>query len=239
MYAGFRFLNPAEHRTTVGRIPFLNPAERKTTVGRIPILNPAFHLPRFSRLEKHKPAYEKLISCYIYPMRKYLRNYVEGGTYFLTQVTHNRFHYFSEPAYIDVCLSALIHVQKYHPFELVAYCILPDHLHLLITLPIDQKDFSTIMKEFKKKATKELRKIIGVPQLKIWQDRFWEHTIRNERDMQIHFDYIHYNPIKHLYVDDPLDWEWSSYGEYYDRLFSNRPKINPKSFEMIKQGFGE
>jgi len=57
--------------------------------------------------------------------------------------------------------------------------------------------------------------------------------------MQIHFDYIHYNPIKHLYVDDPLDWEWSSYGEYYDRLFSNRPKINPKSFEMIKQGFGE
>jgi putative transposase len=172
-------------------------------------------------------------------MRKYIRNYVEGGTYFFTQITHNRFHYFSESSHADVCLSSLRHVQKHHPFELVAYCVLPDHLHLLITLPIDQKDFSTIMKEFKKKATKELRKMIGAPELKIWQDRFWEHTIRNERDMKTHFDYIHYNPIKHLYVDDPLDWEWSSYSEYYDRLIVNRPKINPKSFDMVKQGFGE
>ena len=172
-------------------------------------------------------------------MRKYIRNYVEGGSYFFTMVTKNRKPFFLDPSSCELFMAGVEKVKSRYSFELDAYCILPDHLHLLITLPTDQKDFSTIMKEFKKKATKDLRKIIGVPQLKIWQARFWEHTIRNERDMQIHFDYIHYNPIKHLYVDDPLDWEWPSYGEYYDRLFSNRPKINPKSFAMVKQGFGE
>ena len=43
-----------------------------------------------------------------------------------------------------------------------------------------------------------------------WQDRFWEHTIRDERDMKTHYDYIHYNPVKHGYVESADQWKWSS-----------------------------
>ncbi len=48
----------------------------------------------------------------------------------------------------------------------------------------------------------------------IWQRRFWEHTIDNEIDLEIHLDYIHYNPIKHGYVDRVADWPWSSFHRF-------------------------
>ena len=48
----------------------------------------------------------------------------------------------------------------------------------------------------------------------LWQRRFWEHIIRDEIDYQNHFDYIHFNPVKHQYVDDTSLWEWSSFHRY-------------------------
>ncbi len=46
---------------------------------------------------------------------------------------------------------------------------------------------------------------------KIWQRRFWEHLIKDEKDLQTHMNYIHYNPVKHGYVRRPEEWEYSSY----------------------------
>jgi putative transposase len=44
----------------------------------------------------------------------------------------------------------------------------------------------------------------------IWQRRYWEHQIRDEDDFARHVDYIHFNPVKHGYVNSPCDWEQSS-----------------------------
>ena len=45
----------------------------------------------------------------------------------------------------------------------------------------------------------------------VWQPKFWEHTIEDEEDFERHFDYIHYNPVKHGHVKCPEDWRWSSF----------------------------
>jgi len=45
----------------------------------------------------------------------------------------------------------------------------------------------------------------------IWQRRFWEHCIRDEKDWRYHVNYIHFNPVKHAYVSEPQDWPYSSY----------------------------
>jgi putative transposase len=45
----------------------------------------------------------------------------------------------------------------------------------------------------------------------IWQRRHWEHTIRSYRDHAVHFDYIHFNPVKHRLVDHPADWPFSPF----------------------------
>jgi len=48
----------------------------------------------------------------------------------------------------------------------------------------------------------------------VWQRRFWEHTIRDEADFENHANYIHYNPLKHGYVERVRDWPWSSFHRY-------------------------
>ena len=48
----------------------------------------------------------------------------------------------------------------------------------------------------------------------IWQRRFWEHTLRDEADLNRHLDTIHYNPVKHGLVKRVTDWPWSSFHRY-------------------------
>jgi putative transposase len=190
-------------------------------------------------LDNQDGIYERLTGDKLSFMRRYIRNYVEGGTFFFTLVTNGRNAFFCDSSSVEICLKALGQIQKFHPFELVAYCIMPDHLHLLISLPADQKDFSTIIKEFKKKVTKELKHQRNDPGLVEWQDRFWEHTIRDQRDFKTHFDYIHYNPIKHGFVTNLDDWKWSSFGDYYDWENQEKMAIDPKLFSKDGLFFGE
>ena len=45
----------------------------------------------------------------------------------------------------------------------------------------------------------------------VWQRRYWEHRIRDEKDMIHHVNYIHYNPVKHGLVRCPHNWPYSSF----------------------------
>src|ERR1700730_3938998 len=50
----------------------------------------------------------------------------------------------------------------------------------------------------------------------IWQRRYWEHTIRDDRDFAAHMDYTHFNPVKHGLVEHPADWRRSSFRRCVD-----------------------
>jgi putative transposase len=45
----------------------------------------------------------------------------------------------------------------------------------------------------------------------IWQRRYWEHLIRDERDYRAHMDYVHINPVKHGLVECVADWPYSTF----------------------------
>jgi putative transposase len=51
----------------------------------------------------------------------------------------------------------------------------------------------------------------------IWQRRYWEHAIRDDRDLERHVDYIHFNPVKHGYVTKVADWPHSSFHRFVSR----------------------
>jgi len=51
---------------------------------------------------------------------------------------------------------------------------------------------------------------------RLWQSRFWDHVIRNERDLKKHIDYIHNNPVKHGMMGDPSAYEHSSIRIFYE-----------------------
>jgi putative transposase len=54
----------------------------------------------------------------------------------------------------------------------------------------------------------------GRGEYQLWQRRFWEHTIRDDRDFETYVNYVHINPVKHGYVKRPDDWAHSTIHRY-------------------------
>jgi len=116
-------------------------------------------------------------------------------------------------------------VRKRFPFTTDAVCLLPEHIHCIWTLPDRDINYSVRWKEIKRLFTKSYLEQIGPGDIRsesrvrrgeaaIWQRRFWEHTIRDQTDLNRHLDYIHYNPVKHELVQTVSDWPWSSFHRY-------------------------
>lgn len=151
--------------------------------------------------------------------------WIPGGTYFFTVVTYNRLPILTLPECRKLLRHAWRDVNHRFPFTTNAICLLPDHLHCIWTLPDDDADFAIRWKEIKRLFTREYTRTIGFGDKRnvsrtrrgeaaIWQRRFWEHTIRDEVDLERHIDYIHFNPVKHGLVGKVADWPWSSYFRY-------------------------
>ena len=172
-------------------------------------------------------------------MPNYRRNYVPGGTYFFTLVTFHRKKYFDTSERLDRLLSIIKQVQRSKPFDLIAYCLLTDHIHLLMTLPEGESNYSIRIREIKRLTTLWMRKELKGNDDRFWQDKFWEHTIRDEKDLQIHFDYIHYNPVKHGFMETFDGWKWSSFRDYFDVQDESFEMIDPERFKKHREGFGE
>ena len=158
-------------------------------------------------------------------MSQYKRNFENGGTYFFIVVAYKRQKIFIGPS-IDILRSCFKKAITEAPFTLEEIVVLPDHVHCIWRLPDGDNDFSTRWKKIKGDFSKGHQQMIGTPEKMIsesmkkkgesgiWQRRFWEHTIRDEHDFQAHCDYIHYNPVKHSYVQAPGEWPHSSFRRF-------------------------
>ncbi len=154
---------------------------------------------------------------------QYRRADTKGGTYFFTLNLLDRKKTVLTDE-MDKLRSSLNKVKKEHPFQLNAMVVLPDHLHALLTLPLDDNDYSTRWALIKAGFSRQLpqgEKINKSRRTKgergIWQRRFWEHLIRDERDYENHVNYIHYNPVKHQYVERAVDWPYSTIHDYISK----------------------
>ena len=120
--------------------------------------------------------------------------------------------------HIDALRAATSKVRRSHPFDIDAFVVLPDHLHAVWTLPSGDADFSIRWRLIKSHFSRAVP-VIGRPSQSrssrgergIWQRRFWDHAIRDERDYQRHVAYCYFNPVKHGLVGRVCDWPYSSF----------------------------
>jgi putative transposase len=156
-------------------------------------------------------------------MPDYRRPNIAGGTYFFTVTLADRSSDLLV-RYIELLRASYRTTRERRPFETIAICVLPDHLHAIWWLPEGDADFPTrwsaIKREFSRhlpepssrSASKRRRREKG-----IWQRRYWEHVIRDDNDLARHVDYIHYNPVKHRLVTAVRDWPHSSFHQHVSR----------------------
>jgi putative transposase len=145
---------------------------------------------------------------------------VAGATYFFTVNLAERNRTLLTE-HIAMLRTVMHGVKQRHPFHIDAMVILPDHLHCVWTLPEGDADYPlrwTLIKAgFSRRIPKtERRNVSRVDKGErgVWQRRYWEHMIRNERDYARHVDYIHFNPVKHGYVPCAAEWPYSSIHRY-------------------------
>lgn len=161
----------------------------------------------------------KGVKCHRLTMTAYRRHYSPGATCFFTVNLKNRqSRLLVERA--DDLRDAWRQVKADWPFETLAICILPDHLHCILRLPDHDENFSVRWMRIKTLFTRKIPKSEDpAPGARsgergIWQRRYWDHMIRDERDFETHVNDIHGNPVHHGYVADPDDWPWSSWHRY-------------------------
>ncbi len=150
----------------------------------------------------------------------YQRAHAPGGTFFFTVNLADRSSGLLVE-HIDAFRHAVRGVKQRHPFEIVAWVVLPDHMHAVWTLPSDDKDFSTRWMLIKAGFSRAIEKSENIHRSRmrkgergIWQRRFWEHQIKDEDDLANHVDYVHMNPVKHGHAVCASDWPYSSIHRY-------------------------
>jgi putative transposase len=151
---------------------------------------------------------------------RYRRALVGGGTYFFT-VNLANCNATTLVDNVELLREVIRTVKTRHPFHIDAMVILPEHLHAMWTLPEGDSDFPTRWMLIKATFSRQIAKgealrpsRVKKEERGVWQRRYWEHLIRDDRDYEKHVDYIHYNPVKHGYVIRASDWRYSSIHRY-------------------------
>jgi len=149
-------------------------------------------------------------------MVRYRRDLTPGATYFFTVTLRDR-RASTLVTHVDLLMQAFADTRQQRPFLTIALVVLPDHLHATWRMPEGDADYPSRWRSIKSGFVRRLRKR-GVTQgfdrhdrPGIWQTRYWEHRIRDGRDLQAHVDYIHYNPVKHGYSTSPAAWPHSTF----------------------------
>jgi putative transposase len=176
-------------------------------------------------------------------MRSYVRARVTGGTYFFTVNLAKRHGNTLLIDNIAALKATFQQTRQDHPFALLGFIVLPEHLHCLWQLPAGDDDFPMRWRLIKSRFSRSVP--IGERRSDsrahknergIWQRRYWEHLVRDEADFRRCLDYIHYNPVKHGYAACAADWPHSSFRHWVERGvypwdWAIPPDIRPDQFE--------
>ncbi len=151
-------------------------------------------------------------------MPDYRRAWHPGGTYFFTDNLLQRQGNDLLTRHIDLLRAVVKSVRQRHTFTIHGWVVLPEHLHCVIELPLGDANYAMRWRLIKMEFSKALPRTERLSEVRsrrgergIWQRRYWEHLIRDERDYRAHMDYVHINPMKHGLVKCIADWPYSTF----------------------------
>lgn len=159
----------------------------------------------------------------------------EFAPHFITFSVIDWIDIFTRSIYSGIVLQTLNYCRDNFGLRIHAYVIMTNHVHAILSHP--NGELRKTITSFKKHTGLEIIRTIQHPResRRLWMlyrfayaaktargkadHQFWEHgnhpigiysALRLHRVMR----YIHYNPVKAGYVDDPVDWRYSSARDY-------------------------
>lgn len=140
--------------------------------------------------------------------------YFNNQIYFLTVKCYKGAPFFkNKEKFVSGILDKTI---KEFNYDLYAWVILENHLHLLLKI---EKEFRKFIRIFNGRIAYKINKLDGLANRRVIY-QYWDRCMRNESDFWKHFNYIHNNPIKHGYIRNPDKlylYKFSSYKTWLKR----------------------
>jgi REP-associated tyrosine transposase len=143
-----------------------------------------------------------------------LRTFTYHGchAYSLTMCTWGRAQCLATATTVELVLVQLLRAAQEHGVAILAYCFMPDHLHLLLQGLDDAAVLTRLAKVFRQRAAVEYRRRGGQ---RLWQPGYYERTLRREDDVGGVAAYIAANPVRAGLVVESGDWPFTG-GELVD-----------------------
>ena len=132
-----------------------------------------------------------------FPQRKNPRlkdfDYSLPYAYFITICTKDKINFFKNNTIAREIIDCLISEKKRLNLSIYAYCLMPNHLHLLLSPSTSKKSVSDFIGGFKSKSTRLAWKNKIT---KLWQNRFYDHILRSDENLREVATYILNNPVR-------------------------------------------
>ena len=140
-----------------------------------------------------------------------LRGFAYCGrcSYFLTFCTHERRATFRDQSVASMVVEQILRAAKRFEFDVLAYCLMPDHAHLLVHGRSDRSDLHRFVKRAKQSSGQIYARSVREP---LWQDSYYDHVVRPEENLAGIACYIIQNPVRARLVASPLEYQFSGSG---------------------------
>jgi putative transposase len=172
----------------------------------------------------------------------------ENIFHYLTFVTFRRLPIFKNETICRIFIEALKTTREKHPFKLIGYVVMPDHVHLIVNPRgcnievvgkelkgasarriicwLKENEYYSSLEKLKLTASKKRGHTFCVWQRRVLSVDLWSHKFILQK-----LSYVHLNPVRAGLCDHPAKWKWSSYNSYLPKSEAAIP-IDPD-----KQGY--
>jgi putative DNA methylase len=116
--------------------------------------------------------------------------------------------YLRQPAIAKMVVdSILAGDRRFNRYDLHAFVVMPNHVHMLVTSHVKLADWFRSLKGF---TGREASRTLGLNGTPFWQDESYDHLVRNDDEAELIKKYIEWNPVKASFCESPETFPWSS-----------------------------
>jgi putative transposase len=133
-------------------------------------------------------------------------DYLGHHAYFVTSVTRQRRPSFTDPQVLDLATDCLQRAGTERGFDLIAYCFMPDHVHILANGQAGESNLREFIRTFKQRSGFQAKRLTGS---ELWQISYHDRVLRKTEAVGDVARYIWANPLRANLVKDYREWPGS------------------------------
>ncbi|HET8943477.1 MAG TPA: transposase [Dehalococcoidia bacterium] len=149
-------------------------------------------------------------------------DYTGPYAYSLTLNAERNRPHFTKDLFVRFSIAKLLDLAAAHKFEVLAYCFMPNHVHVLVKGLTRSSRLKPFMQQFKQALGIAYKTEHGA---QLWHRSYHDHVARTDEDLERAAAYIWANPVRAALVERIEDYPWSGPRERIESNSGRSPSV--------------